>query len=413
MTMDNEDRTPGSAAEHHAHHHNDFRTPQQIATETTDKSYEASSESEHKDLKTKKIHKRLWNKFRDLSTRRKVILIVVLVLILAGLGLIIHQAFHKKPVTTAAVVQIVKPKPAAQPATVASNLTGLQVSPSVNQRPVTGIMIENSLDARPQSGIIDAGVVFEAIAEGGVTRFLTLFQDTQPSYIGPVRSLRPYYLSWDMGFDAPIAHVGGSPDALSDIGTWGGKDLDEFSNGSYYQRISSRQAPHNVYTSISQLNTLEAKKGWTSSTYTSFPRKADSPAKNPTVTGIDLNLSGPDYNPHYAYNAATNSYNRSQLGAPMTDQQSGAQISPKVVIAIVVPLSQGALDASGAYYSDYSFIGSGTAYVFQDGGVTIGTWQKTSNTSQITFTNPNGTPITLNAGQTWITAVGTSSDVSY
>ncbi|MCP5939883.1 DUF3048 domain-containing protein, partial [Klebsiella pneumoniae] len=83
-----------------------------------------------------------------------------------------------------------------KPTTVANTLTGLQVAPDVNQRPVTGVMIENSTDARPQSGLDQAGVVFEAIAEGGITRFLALFQDTQPDYVGPVRSSRPYYVQW-------------------------------------------------------------------------------------------------------------------------------------------------------------------------------------------------------------------------
>src|SRR5688572_2110311 len=76
------------------------------------------------------------------------------------------------------------PPPPPAPTTVASNLTGLQVDPSVNERQVTAVMIENSVVARPQSGLLSAGVVFEAIAEGGITRFVALFQDDQPKYVG-------------------------------------------------------------------------------------------------------------------------------------------------------------------------------------------------------------------------------------
>ena len=97
----------------------------------------------------------------------------------------------------------------------------------------------------------------------------------------------------------------------------------------------------------------------------------------------------------------------------MIDANTGKQLELKVVIAIVVPISQGALDASGAYYSEYADIGSGTAYIFQDGGVTQGTWSKTSPTSQIQFGDANGAPIPLNAGQTWITALGNSGLVTY
>jgi hypothetical protein len=97
----------------------------------------------------------------------------------------------------------------------------------------------------------------------------------------------------------------------------------------------------------------------------------------------------------------------------MVDANTGGQLEPKVVIAIVVPWTNGPIDASGAYYTDYSDVGSGTAYVFQDGTVTQGVWSKPTQTSQIQFNTTSGSAIKLNAGQTWITALGTSSEVSY
>jgi hypothetical protein len=96
----------------------------------------------------------------------------------------------------------------------------------------------------------------------------------------------------------------------------------------------------------------------------------------------------------------------------MTDSNTNTQINPKVVIGIVVPASQGELDASGAYYTDYQYIGSGNAYIYQDGTVTKGTWTKSSNSDQIKFTTLSGQVISLNAGQTWITAVKDDSSVS-
>ncbi|HSX36956.1 MAG TPA: DUF3048 domain-containing protein, partial [Patescibacteria group bacterium] len=299
------------------------------------------------------------------------------------------------------------------PTTVPSTLTGLPVDPSVNQRPVTGVMIENSIDARPQSGLGQAGVVFEAVAEGGVTRFLALFQDTQPDNIGPIRSARPYYIQWALGFDAGYAHVGGSPDGLQDIRDWGVRDLDQFFNSGSYHRTSDREAPHNVYTSIAALHQLEASKGYNSSNFTGFVRKTETKPKQPTVTSIDFAISGPTYNPHYDYDATTNNYLRSEAGSPHIDANSNAQIASKVVIALIVPKSQGALDASGAYYSEYAAVGSGAAYIFQDGGVTTATWQKAGNTSQITFTDASGKTVGLDPGQTWLTALGDSSEATY
>ena len=160
--------------------------------------------------------------------------------------------------------------------------------------------------------------VFEAIAEGGITRFLALYQDTQPDYIGPVRSARFYYIQWELGFDAPYAHVGGSPEALQDINDWHVKNLDQFYNAGAYQRISSRYAPHNVYTSIAQLNQLEASKGFGKSNYNGFVRKKEAASKTPNATDININFSGYNYDAHYDYNVATNTYKRSQAGAAHT-----------------------------------------------------------------------------------------------
>ena len=339
--------------------------------------------------------------------RKEYITAAVVVLLAAiGLFLVLHHS-KPKPVVKAAVVKV-----APKPTTVASTLSGLQVDPKLNKLPVTGVMIENSTDARPQSGLGQAMVVFEAVAEGGVTRFLGLYQDTSPGSVGPIRSARPYYIQWALGFNAGYAHVGGSPDGLADIKAWGVRDLDQFANSGAYDRVASRPAPHNVYTSITRLNQLEASKGYTSSTFTGFVRKKEAPAKTPTARSINLTLSGPIYNAHYDYDAATNSYNRSEGGAPQIDANTNTQISPKVVVAMVVPMSRGALDASGAYYSDYNVIGSGTAYIFQDGLVTTGQWTKSDNTTQITFTVAAGKPLELNPGQTWLTAVTDTSKVS-
>lgn len=302
-----------------------------------------------------------------------------------------------------------KQKRDAKPTTVSSVLSGLPVDPVVNQKPVTAVMIENSPQARPQAGLGQASVVFEAIAEGGITRFLALFQDTSPENIGPIRSARPYYAQWALGFDAAYAHVGGSPKALANIKEWGVKDLDQFHNAGAYHRIGSRPAPHNVYTSMSKLNQLENSKGYNTSKFKGFARKKDAPSKTPDARGININISNPTYNVRYDYNAATNSYNRSQGGGTHTDANTNTQISPKVVVALVMPYS---LEADG-YHSVYNTLGSGTVFIFQDGKVTTGQWHKADNKSQFKFTDANGKTIKLNPGQTWLTAVGATNKVTY
>ena len=286
-------------------------------------------------------------KFRLTLTKKRIIIGILIFLLLTAAAIFYFLHQHKK-------TQVSISKPRAVNLLVPSTLSGLPVTPSVNLRPVTAVMVENSTDARPQSGLDQASVVFEAVAEGGITRFMAVYQDSLPAYIGPVRSAR--------------------------------------------------------------LTTLEQAKGYTSSKFTSFPRKADAAAPTPKASKIDFALSGSDYDAHFDYLPSTNSYSRSQAGAPhMVVDQNGVQkqITPKVVIAMVVPLGQGALDASNAYYSDYTTVGSGQAFVFQDGSVTLGTWTKTANNAQISFTDSSGNVLKLNAGKTWITAVSDAGSVSY
>jgi hypothetical protein len=393
----------------------DFRSPEEVAAQDANQPEEEINMQDepqsHSQKPPKKPRRSLKAWLKSRTKKQWVIIIIIAVLVLGGIGAGAYFLFFTKDAPVASVVK--KPaKVVPKSTTVASNLTGLQVDPAVNQRPVTGVMIENSDDARPQSALDQAGIVFEAVAEGGITRFEALFQDTQPGYIGPVRSVRPYYIQWGMGFDAAIAHVGGSPEALQDMKDWKAKDLDQFAYGSYYQRINSRAAPHNVYTSMSQLNAIESKAGYGAASFKSFDRKKDAAAKTPTASSIDVSISSADFNSHYDYDAATNSYKRSQAGAAhMVIDQNGTQtqITPKVVV--VLSMSQG-LEADD-HHTSYGTIGTGHAFVFQDGTVTEGTWKKTSNAENFTFTDTKGKAIALNAGQTWIAAVGNTSYVTY
>jgi hypothetical protein len=393
-----------------------FQTPEEVAADdTVERTATVPSESQNdNDTKTPfappESNKKTDNKFalHWPPGRKEWIVAAVVVVLLGGIGgfLLLHHS--SKPVATVEKKAII-----VKPIAIVSRLTGLPVTAAQAKLPVTGVMIENSTEARPQSGLSQAGVVFEALAEGGITRFLALYEEGQPSSIGPVRSARPYFIDWLLPFDASYAHVGGSPTALSEIQSLNVRDMNQFYNGASYTRVASKEAPHNVYTSMASLNSLEQSKGWGTSNFVGFPRKSDSPAKTPTAGTINLNPAGTAMAVNYQYNPKLDSYARSEGGAPMIDSNTGQQLNPKVVIAIVVPWTDGPIDASGAYYTDYSDIGSGTAYVFQDGIVTQGVWKKSSPASQIQFDSSSGSPIKLNAGQTWITAVGSIPEVTY
>ena len=243
----------------------------------------------------------------------------------------------------------------------ASSLSGVLVSETDAARPVTGIMIENSGEARPQSGLKEADVVFEAIAEGGITRFLALFQAKQPDYIGPVRSARPYYVEWAAAFDAGYAHAGGSPAGISRISQLGVKDINAFAYGtSVFYRTDDRESPHNLYTTFVGLDKVNTDKGYTTSTFTPWSRKNDV-AQTALANKIDVVISSSFYNVHYDYDASTNTYLRNQGGSKHLDEKSGKQLTPNNVLVMVMNRS-----ISGQY-NVYTTTGSGAFVAFQDG----------------------------------------------
>ncbi len=352
-----------------------------------------------------------WHRLRhpDLSRKQIIIISAAVGLIMAAL-LIWWFAIREKPTPPK---PISAPPPAAKqeeppkPTTVPSRLTGVQVIPELDTLPATAVMIENSPDARPQSGLRDAGVVFEAIAEGGITRFLAIFQTEKPGYIGPVRSVRPYYLDFLVPFDAPVAHAGGSGQALAEIKAQGIKDLDHGANGGAFQRVSSRFAPHNLYTSRDALLNAQNTRGWGASTFTGFKRKAEKPLVPQTARTIDFAISGFLYNPHFDWDASTNTYLRSQAGKPHLDEKAGVPITPKSVVALVMAHSYAGI------YSVYGTDRGGVAFFFQDGGVTQGTWQKANRKTQFTFLDDKGAPMALNAGQTWVSIVSSPGAVTF
>lgn len=345
------------------------------------------------------------------GTRKQQIIggVIIAVLIIAGgAGVFaINKNYNKNPpnIATPVVEKVVEPP---KPTTEASRLTGEQITPELNKRPVMSIQIENSPDARPQSGLKDAGVVYEAIAEGGITRFNASFLEAQPDYIGPVRSVRPYYAVLAAPFDPVFVHAGGSSAGLAKIQELGLKDLDHGPNAGAFQRVRDRYAPHNLYTNMAALDKVAAERGYTASAVRSLPRKpAATPSPTITARAINLSISSTLYNVRYDYDQASNSYKRSMGGKPHTDHRSGAQLSPKVIVALVMQYSQSGI------YSVYQTTGSGTMYVFQDGFSQKGTWTKASEGEQFTFADEAGKPLLLSPGQTWISLMKADNAVTY
>ena len=352
--------------------------------------------------------KKLVEKIKKLSKKEKIIfgsLAVVFLIVLGGSIYAITRPAPevKEPVIAEKKEEPPKPKPTKEP----SKLTGVDIPIETNKRPVTSVQIENSPDARPQASLIDAGVVFEAIAEGGITRFNANYLETKPDYIGPIRSARPYYVEMAAAFDPVYVHAGGSAAGLVKISQLGLKDLDHGPNAGAFQRVSDRFAPHNLYSSTSALDQVIAARGYKQGMVKGFKRREEKKNQPINAGAINLNISSFLYNVTYNYAPEKNSYNRVMGGQPHRDHRSGKQISPKVVIAMVTDYS-----ISGIY-SVYRTTGSGEVFIFQDGRIAKGTWAKKSAKDQLVFKNAKGEVIPINKGQAWITLMGASNQVSW
>lgn len=333
-----------------------------------------------------------------------------------------------------------------------SRLTGLPVASEAEvTAPTYCVQVPNGLDgARPQAGLDEAGVVFEAIAERGITRFAAIFQNPSSAVVGPIRSLRLYYLQWDTPFDCTIVHAGGADDALAAVKNGGYKDLTE--NYEYmYRSYAGVRLWNNLFTNGTELKQFSADRGYATSNVNGFTRMTPEEAERaridttvaeklditeassggtqtltPTTTAIAIDFGwSPSFNVRYYYDAASNSYFRSyadgeahqvyecpreNLGdAAPENACSLAQLNPTVVIAMEVEQHT----AWDGYHEDITAIGSGTAFVFQNGVATRGTWRKGSAAEQIRFYDENGDEIALVPGQVFVSAVPSYGEVSY
>ena len=377
------------------------------ANPTAAESRRTPNNGTEKSIKFKKL-KKPWTK----KKKRVVAISVIGAILLIGATVTAWFLFFQpKP-----IIDIANPEPVKY----YSPLTGVETSEENTKLPITAVIVENSPEARPQSGLSGDNVVFEAVAEGGITRFNVLFQEDQPTLIGPVRSLRAYYLEWSTGFDAAQAHVGGSSEALNMIGNGSyALDIDETASTFPIWRVKDRYVPHNAYTDGASLIKFQSQKGKNSSEFTGWNRQDGQqikPLQNEEITDenseptIDTNVyansiilpvSSGQFLVSYEYNAESNSYDRYQGGIAHNDREKG-QISPDVVIAMMVNFRP-TYDAKA--HNDITTIGKGTAYFFQNGIVEKGTWHKDTAKSNIVFTTDEGENIKLNRGQTWITAI--------
>lgn len=296
----------------------------------------------------------------------------------------------------------------SQPQPSYSQLTGKEVAPETAKRPILGVMIENSEEARPQTGLDSAGIVFEAVTEGGITRYLALYQEDMPLAVGPIRSIRPHFLDWLMGFDASIAHVGGSAEALDLNDSRNTKSLSQFKYDKPYYRDDSREAPHDMYARTKDLRALQDELKHKTSKFDQIPRKSDSPggepdSASPAAPKVTIDFSFPSFVAEFRYDTVTNSYTRYLAGEPHIDNATKKPITVKNVVVLITGRQENGVNA----------IGNGEALVFMDGKVTKVKWQKSSYKVRIKIIDRDNSQVPLNRGDSWFTAIYSDRPVTY
>ncbi len=298
--------------------------------------------------------------------------------------------------------------------------------PAIEGRLPLAVMFDNFVDARPQIGLEKADLVFEAVAEGGITRFLGVFWSDEPGRIEPVRSARAYYLDWAAGLDAIYVHWGfakssvAAADIPSTLSRLGLRHFDGLFMGQpYFSRDPDRVGPHDGIADTDAMWELAADHGWSvppqiePGLFTEAePLRAQEEAATAATT-IDLGFGGPflsDYAVTWKHHPKTNGYLRSQSGAPHVDGGSGNRIQARnVAVALTSVRSAG----DGTAHLLYETTGSGEAVVFQDGVAIPGTWSKPDEFSRIRFFDAEGNEIAFNRGQTWIEVLSFGDPLLY
>ncbi|TJY42359.1 DUF3048 domain-containing protein [Cohnella pontilimi] len=276
------------------------------------------------------------------------------------------------PVPTASASASASP---SETATVMAPLTGLAVSSEVTSRPFA-VMINNLAPARPQSGLTQADTVWELLAEGGITRLVAIFQSkdfTDP--IGPVRSIRPYFIQVGEFYSGVLVHAGASNDAFAILRGQHKEDLDEITNaGAFFWRDKTRKAPHNVYTSLEKLRAGAAKRKYSDTA--SVPALSFSSA--PDLTGaapaaeVNIKFTLNNYKVSYTYDAAKGLYARFINGKPHTDKNNDEQLT--AVNLVVLSAKHHSYDDVGRLEIDLN--SGGEAVLFQQGKAIACQWER-------------------------------------
>jgi len=274
-----------------------------------------------------------------------------------------------------------------------------------SKRTLATVMIENHEDARPfQSGLDRALIVYEWPVEGMISRFAAVFDIKDlPRKVGPVRSLRPYFLESILPWETVIFHAGGSPEALEKI--YSSNKLTSINGiaGAYWELFDREEdsvPPHDLFVNKKVIVAYTRDADPEPVVWPPYTEGKALPSDQ--VNEIDITFFSALHNVHYTYNAYSQEYMR-------TNGNVIRQGFPKNVMILEVPI-----ESTGEYGRlNMPMRGSGRAYLFRSGNLYEGRWKKNGEFSEFEFVDLNDNPLVFAHGQTWITVVPTMDRVSW
>lgn len=290
-------------------------------------------------------------------------------------------------------------------------LCGQQVPENLVHRRPFALMIDNAPQARPQSGLADACLVYEMLAEGGITRFLAFYLHQDPLEAGPVRSARPYFLDLVLPLDAVLGHAGASEQGFADLRALGVPHLDEIhGGGEAYWRAppSQRKPPHATYTSGERFRAAMArhkldKEGPFPSP---FPfrdaRKEKAAGKEAVLVTVWYPGGWQGYRVSYAYEKDADRWLRSMNDESHRDAD-GRPLWARNVIVQFVDMKQ--IPGDELLHMEANMTGQGKVLVFSGGAYREGTWRKQGRKSPVVYRDASGNPLELEPGPTWVLVV--------
>ena len=276
------------------------------------------------------------------------------------------------------------------------------------------VQVENSILARPQAGLQQADLVYEYLAEGGITRMTVIyFKPSGNLRIEPVRSARPVTIRLWHAYHGVIFFSGANQKVLDTIAADHVPALSESSDGGiYFARDPSRRAPHNLYTDGDRL-AQGVQKYAPRVTYQlpvpGTPAASPAPAVANQIVFDQTNF----HRVTYTYSAADTAYSYGTELGPLIDRNSGQPIKPVNVILIqVAHHDAGFTDVLGAPAVDFDLQGTGPADVFTQGHRYTATWDLTNTEQPLKILGADGKAMHLPPGLTWIHLVDPGTPVT-